>query len=183
MYTGTIAARYAKALLAFAAANDEEKAVYEQAEVLCDKYMVDSSVREILSAPVLPKSAKIEVVTLALGAAPCKSLSSFVKLVVDHRREKWLVFMMYAYRRLYEEKHRILRATLTTASDAEDASIDRITSLVLSKAGCKEVDVAHKRDDSIIGGFVLQIGDNLIDASLAYQLKTLRQRLSNKRIV
>lgn len=183
MYTGTIAARYAKALLAFASANGEGKTVYEQTEVFCAKYIEDVSIREILSAPVLSKSVKTEAVAKAFDGEPCKSLTSFVKLVVDRHREKWLVFMLHAYRRLYENQNQILRATLTTASDAEDANIDRITSMVLSKTGGKEVDITHKCDESIIGGFVLQIDDCLIDASLAYQLKVLRQRLSNKRIV
>ncbi len=183
MYTGTIAVRYAKALLKSACQNGEEKRVYEQIDEIYAKYLGDSSIRTILSAPVFSKTAKTGAIQQILNGGLCKSLTAFIELVINHNRGEYLIFMLFAYCRLYEKHCRTERATLTTASSIGDANIARITSLIMSKTDCNDVNIAFKKDESIIGGFVLQIGDCLIDASLSRQLKELGERLRNKRIV
>lgn len=180
MYTGVIAARYAKALFMLAQSNGEEKTVYEQAEKFCIEISENSSIRNVLSASILPKSSKIEAIQTVFDGIVCESLYVFIKLVFENHREKWLIFMLSAYRRLYEEKNRILRASLTTVSAIGESNIEHIVSMIKSKTGCSDVNITYKRDESIIGGFVLQIGDCLIDASLKSQLSMLRCELEKR---
>ena len=172
MYTGLIARRYATALADFAAANGEERRVYDEVRHLAAVYRTDPSLRDALLSPVLSAAAK--------EALFRQVLDGFVSLVLRRRREKYLCFMLHSYVSLYKQRHGILDATLTTAAPVADEEADRIAGLMQMRTRSREVRLRRETDPSLIGGFVLRFDDLLVDASLVRQLDTLRRGFGNK---
>lgn len=179
MYTGLIARRYATALADFAAANGEERRVYDEVRRLAAVYRTDLSLRDALLSPVLPAAAKEALFRQVLDGTVSRTLEGFVSLVL-RRREKYLCFMLHSYLSLYKQRHGILDATLTTAAPVADEEADRIAGLMQMRTRSREVRLRRETDPSLIGGFVLRFDDLLVDASLARQLDTLRRGFGNK---
>ena len=97
MYTGLIARRYATALADFAAANGEERRVYDEVRHLAAVYRTDPSLRDALLSPVLPAAAKEALFRQVLDGTVSRTLEGFVSLVLRRRREKYLCFMLHSY--------------------------------------------------------------------------------------
>jgi F-type H+-transporting ATPase subunit delta len=54
-----------------------------------------------------------------------------------------------------------------------------IADQVRKASGYDNIELEEKVDQDIIGGFVLQVGDKLVDASIAYDLKTIARQFEN----
>jgi len=50
---------------------------------------------------------------------------------------------------------------------------------VKKTAGFQQVELHEKVDPALIGGFVLQVGDQLVDASIAYDLKNIAKQFES----
>jgi F-type H+-transporting ATPase subunit delta len=83
---------------------------------------------------------------------------------------------------LVRESEKQLQVELTTAvpvgNDEADLLRDR-----LAEASGKDVTLSRRVDPAVVGGIVLRIGDNLIDASVRGRLDGLRLALRQARIV
>ena len=155
---GLISRRYAKALAEYSAGLGEEAVVYGQLLPLTQRYDYVPAVRE------------------AVG--PCRCLQDFIRLVLRHRREAYLYFIIHSYVELYRERHHLKEAMLVTAVPLGDGVTEMVRSRMQERSGCT-VNVTAKVDPSIIGGFVFRMEDTLLDASVASQLRLLRRRLGS----
>lgn len=176
MYTGLIAKRYAAALDQFAVANGEERTVYEQSKTFTAAYIRAGRLRETLFSPVLSGEEKFGMVRILFGSAPCRSLEEFVRLVIRHRRERYLNFMLHSFQRLYRQRHNLHEAQLATAGALSPEVLERIRRLACASM-CGEVEIHHTQDPELIGGFVFRLDDRLVDASLKSQLNRLKRAL------
>lgn len=179
MYTGLIAKRYATALADFATSNDEEPLVRDEVERLTVVYRNDRTMRDVLFSPVVSIASKKAFLWQMLGGTVSRSLSGFISLVLRHRREKHLYFILYSYQTLYKERHKMLDATLTTAAPVMYETVERIAGIVQKNAPGYDVCLHRKTDPELIGGFVFRLDDLLVDASLSRQLKSLHRQFGN----
>lgn len=177
MDTGLIARRYARALADFADSNGEMPRVAEEAGEFLTAWNRIGELREALASPVLLPDAKVSVVRQALGGSLSASFEGFLRLVIRHRREKWLCFMMPAFSDIYKERYGIIDVTLTTAAAVDDELVGRLSAQVGIRTHSREVRMHRQVDPSLIGGFRLRMDDRLLDASLATQLRRLQQKL------
>jgi F-type H+-transporting ATPase subunit delta len=65
---------------------------------------------------------------------------------------------------------------VTTAAPLSDDQRRRIADVLRERTG-REVAVTERVDDSLLGGLVVEIGDELIDGSVSWRLKRLRSAL------
>ena len=56
---------------------------------------------------------------------------------------------------------------------------DAIVAQVKKLAGFQNIELEEKVDADLIGGFVLQIGDKMVDASIAYDLRAIAKQFEN----
>ena len=68
---------------------------------------------------------------------------------------------------------------LTTALPVSDALKNEIVAQVKKTGGFDNIELQEVVDPAIIGGFVLQAGDQLIDASISYDLKNIARQFEN----
>ncbi len=179
MYIGLIAKRYATALAEFATANGEESRTYKEVQELIRYYRENYSLRNTLSSPILPAEIKLDIVRKLFAQAICTSLDKFIRLVIHHKREHYLYFMLNSFLLIYRQRHNIQEAKFITAMPLKNEIVKRICTTIERK-NHSEVHIHSEEKPELIGGFLFRIDDILIDASLSSQLNRLKQQLCGK---
>jgi len=159
MNAGLIAKRYATALLLFAKEEQAAGRVYEDAQVLNGALQ------------------STEGLTACIEGL-CQPMQKFLALVVRNKRVEYLPAILSAYRKLYRQENGITRAWLTTAE--EDPGLAEKLALLMKMQGFTKVDFKTEVDPALIGGFIVQIEDKRLDASISSQLKNIRKELEAK---
>jgi F-type H+-transporting ATPase subunit delta len=96
--------------------------------------------------------------------------------VLEHRREENMEGIARYFLTLVRAEQGIRSAELVTAKPVDDALRQSISQLIAKKFNTK-VDLHEQVDPSIIGGFVLRVGDQQIDASISSKLKRIKREL------
>ena len=186
MDIGVIAKRYARALLQYAVGEKAEDTVYDEVLQFIHDYRTVPQLREVLHNPLLSPAEKERVLCQAASTAASPVFRKFAALVVAHHREAFMLFIAHSYADLYLRHKGIRTARLTTAVPVSDAVSRRLTDWAATTAGPGvtlrlETDV----DPALLGGFIFQVGDRRLDASVASQFEQIKKQFieKNKRIV
>lgn len=178
MNDGLISKRYAKALLAFAAARGEDKLMYESMKQLSASIAATPRLRDVLQSPAVAAGDKEELLCGAAGEAAGESYRRFVRLALKNRREGSLQSIALSYLDLYRRVHRIGRVSVVSAAPLSGDFVGRIRYDVERRTrGTVEIDL--RVDPSLGGGFIFQMDDFRVDASVAGQLEKIRRQLAN----
>lgn len=184
MNTGTIASRYAKALLRLTQENGNGHNVYAQACSLVASFKdVPQLADYVLHHGEVPLEKKLQLIAAAVNVPLEKDLIRFVTLVADQRRMDCLDRMFQAFIEQYREAAGILAGKLVTACESEEL-VDRISLLLHDKTSA-DISLQARVDPDILGGFVLEIAGYRLDASVSARMDAIRRRLleKNNRIV
>jgi F-type H+-transporting ATPase subunit delta len=94
-------------------------------------------------------------------------------------RESVLPEIASAFITQYKEYKNIYTVKLTTAGPVSNDVKNAVIAQVKKTSGYQNIELEEKVDKDIIGGFVLQVGDKLVDASIAYDLKSIAKQFEN----
>ncbi len=178
MDVGIISRRYATALADCAMQRNEEERAYDEAGRLLRLMTDDSHLSSAVGSPIIGGGDKLAILLGSFGSKPvCSSLADFMKLVVSHRREAYLHFMLASFCELCKERRHIHEATLTTAAPVDDALLKRIDDFARRIDG-GEVQIHQEVRPELVGGFIFRIGDLMIDASISTQIARLKRAFS-----
>jgi F-type H+-transporting ATPase subunit delta len=184
MNTGPIAHRYAKALLKFIQETSAGEKLYSQA---CVFVLRMQEIRQLADAvqkhPEVSLERKLEILESALGEPMADALRRFVVLVYEHKRIEYFERMLYSFIEQYRSANGIMVGKLVTAAPVAGLK-ERLQTALSEKTG---VSVLLEEDvnPEILGGFILNIDDLMMDASVEGQFRLLRRELidNNNRIV
>ena len=177
MEIGTIAKRYAKALYLYATECKAEERVYEQATTLCHAMAQVPDLMRALINPVVAQSAKVELLCQATGGQMHEAFMHFIRLVFNQHREGHLPFILHSFVALYRKQKHIYVAKVTTAIPM-DSSVEELLRRKIAditQGGTIEFDI--QVDSDIQGGFILQLDDQRMDASVKGQLRQIQAEL------
>jgi F-type H+-transporting ATPase subunit delta len=174
---GTRAAiRYAKATLAFAQEAKASDRVAEDMLAIGTLMQQNDELQIVLENPILPVAQK-EAALKSLFSNACPQTIQLFSLLAENNRLAIVATTAQQYVRLYAQTQGETTAIVTTAAPLSPA----LEKLVLEKAKSltqDKVQLENKVDSSIIGGFILQIGDMQYDASVVHQLKAIKTTLT-----
>lgn len=178
--------RYAKALMEYAKSTGTEEAFYQELATLSHSLATCPDLRRALENPTLTVKEKVSLISAAtVGAGTLrKEFASFVDLVLKNRREDLLQYISLAFLDLYRKNRHIGVAKLTTAVPVSAEMEQRIRNSASSVLHAR-MELNTEVDPSIEGGFIFDINDYRLDASIATQLKRVKQQFidKNRRIV
>jgi len=167
---------YAKALLDAAGEAGVVDLVLEEFEsLLQDVVAVNPELREALTGQILSEEQRIAVLNKAFGDRMNQTLLTFLKVVTQHDRQDCLVEIYEATVKLNNEARGLVQVTATTATPMTEETAGSLASRLQQQLG-KEIRLNPETDPEIIGGLVLQIGDTVIDGSVANRLKQVRRQ-------
>jgi F-type H+-transporting ATPase subunit delta len=99
----------------------------------------------------------------------------FINLVLEKRREAILGAIANSFIDLYNDLKNIVKATVVTANAITEDTRNKVLSQLKLVAGDANILIEEQVDESIIGGFVLRIGDTEYNASIANKLQQLKR--------
>jgi F-type H+-transporting ATPase subunit delta len=175
----TITSPYADAFLQISDANGDTEAVIEQARSILSLWHDSSDLREAMASPVLEVEGKKAALTALFGGQISPSFLNLLKLLADRQRIGYLDAVLERLLELYREQNHIALATVTSATALTQDQQDQISEKAKAVAGTDRVEISLVVDPSLIGGFVLSVGSQVIDASLAGQVRRLGLALAN----
>lgn len=106
-------------------------------------------------------------------------LKNFLKVLARHGRLDCLRAIIRQARRLLDQRTGVVDVRLTTAAGI-DPAVETAVAAALQQSLGGRPRLVHSVDPGLIGGAVLRIGDTVYDASVAAQLKQLRQQMINR---
>ena len=180
MNEGLIPGRYAKALYKYATEQGESDAVYGQMKNLAAAYAAEPALRKAVGNKFLPAMDKEKVLLSAAEAESDSCLSKFIKLVFDHNREDFMRDIALAYQKIYRIANNIAQVEIVTAHTLGADQLSKIVEVVEQQLKGKKIEQTTRVDANLIGGFVIQADDQLLDASIKNELKKLRLQLLSK---
>jgi F-type H+-transporting ATPase subunit delta len=105
-------------------------------------------------------------------------VAGFLKVLQKNNQLKMAGKIIEKFSNLYNQKNGIVEAEIATARKLESSQVHKVESYVKEKYKAKEVVIKNKIDESIKGGIVIKVGDEILDASVANKLKKLESILS-----
>jgi F-type H+-transporting ATPase subunit delta len=167
--------RYAKALLELSVEQGKIDLVSNDLNFFYNSCKDNYDLLVFLKSPVINSDKKILILNELFSHFDTLT-KSFFRLITKNRRESLLLLIAESFLNLVREHKGIVKVTLTTASKLEQSTKDKILSKI-KIAG--EIELSEIIDPSLIGGFVVRIGDIQVDASIENQLKKLKLDLIN----
>ncbi len=170
----TLARPYARA--AFSMARDENGlADWSSALGFAAQVAADPRAASLLLNPQLSHAEAVSLLSVD-GAG--ESFSRFLALLAENRRLPQLPEIAGLYEELKAEAERVVKATVTSATQLPAGELDTIKAALKKRFGC-EVELGTAIDASLIGGAVIDAGDVVIDGSLKGKLSRLQAALAN----
>ena len=171
--------RYAKGLMQFALEANQTDLVYAEMNEVVKIIKGSDDLRIFLNSPIL--DAKTKEATLSqIFASFSKTSQTFISLVVRQGRENILTKIAEQFITIYDVINNIVTAEITSAVELDQPTIDKI--VAKAKEGLDanaQVKVVNKIDSSLIGGFVLKVGNTQIDSSIKTRLASLKKQFTN----
>ena len=176
------ALRYAKAILNLA----KEKSV--ETEVNADMQLIASTISENLDLEIMLKSPVIKssdkknaLIKIFSDKIHVISLGIF-DLLQENKRMNMLLSIAKQYSIIYDYSKSIQVAKVTTAipltTELEKKVMAKIVELTNNKANLENI-----VNPSILGGFILRVGDVQYDASISNHLNELRKEFDNSHYI
>ena len=174
------AKRYAQAMFELAREQNQLDAWAFDLQMV-SQALQDPDFRTLLSHADVPVDEKIKASSAVLGEVHPLVLN-LVNVLVASGLVNLAPDLQTAYNALLDVHHGRQQVEVTSAVLLDDAELTQITSFV-SDLISKEVVVTTRVDESIMGGVVIQIGDQLLDGSTRSRLEALRNRMHSEVIV
>ena len=169
----TVTTPYAEAFLQVASSRNEVDKVVDQAKDLLTLWNDCPEFSDAMGSPVLEVDAKKAALEKLFSKQITPSFLNLLKLLADRQRIGLLDAVLERMLELYREQRNIALATVISAEAlTEDQQADLLEKIQLI-AGTDNLEVNLKVDPELIGGFVVNVGSKVIDASLSGQVRRL----------
>ena len=171
------AIRYAKAILDLANSKGVAEAVNNDMKSIATA--IESNLE--LSTFIQDPTTKVEVkegALLEVFANVNEVTKGLFHLLFENKRFEILEAIALEYKKLFDESNGVEVAQVTTAIPM-DAALEAKVLAKVATFSDKKITIENTVDPSIIGGFILRIGDQQYNASVANRLQVLKRELSN----
>ena len=175
MNDSRISVRYSRALFQSALEKNILGRI-NQDMILIKDICTNPAIKEFLSNPVIRPSKKTEILNDLLAKHVDNLTMSLVDLVVRNGREKYLPAIARVFVHNTMKYNGITESFLTTAEKVDPGIKKEISNLITELFKTK-VDLKENIDESVIGGFILRVDDNYIDASVRNKLRKIKKEL------
>jgi F-type H+-transporting ATPase subunit delta len=172
-----IADPYAQALMSLAKDQSLEDKFGEDAGALLELLSSSNDLTQFLANPLIEENAKKGVIQQISGDLH-PLFVSFLKLLIDKGRIGFLEPVLKQYRNLLRQLRKTVLAEVTSAVELSSEQQNRIREKVKTMTGAEQVELDIEVDSDLMGGVIIKVGSQIVDASLRGQLRRLGMQLS-----
>ncbi len=171
-----LATRYAKSLIGLSTEKGQLEKVYADMQFLQAICKSNRDFVNLLRSPVVKADKKNSILTAITTGKVTAITEGFNKLLIAKGRESDLPEIVNAFIDQYNTIKGIHKVKLTTAVVIGDSLKNTIIDKVKQGSGIDSIELETKTDESLIGGFVLEFNNNLVDASVLRDLKDIKKQ-------
>jgi F-type H+-transporting ATPase subunit delta len=171
------AIRYAKAIIDIAQSSGKSDDVNNDMMSIVKAITESPELKHFLTSPIIKMEVKKSAISEIFSSVQAETNSLF-HLLFENKRFEILQEIAIQYNKLFDESNGIEVAKVTTAFPITP----ELETKVLAKIGefsNKKITINNIIDPEIIGGFILRIGDQQYNASVASKLSKLKREFSN----
>ena len=180
---GTRAAlRYAKATLNLAKENGLAKEVNDDMILIQSTLEENHDLEVILKSPVIKSDKKRSVLKQVFEKKVNDITMGLLNLLIENKRPALLNLVAKEFIVIYDFLQGVEAAQVTSAVPLSKELKKTILKRVEESIG-KEITLNNVVDPSIIGGFVLRVGDKLYDSSVSYRLNDLLSQFEDNQYI
>lgn len=172
-----VATRYAKSLLDLAIEQDKLDSTFQDMSKVNDVIDSNRDMQLLLASPIVKTDKKHSIIEAVFGSELGELSMAFIRLITSRRREYLLEGIAAAFLTQYKVHKNILVAEITSVIPLDETLRAQLKGL-FKDVDFSELEMTEKVDPSLIGGFVVRVGDQQIDASLSQRIGELKQEFS-----
>lgn len=173
-----IAARYAKSFFDLAAERNALDKAQVDMEILSGAIGGSKDLQLMLNSPIISVDKKLNILNAVFQSHLGEVSMKFVQIITKKGREGLLGGIADAFVIMAKQKNNIYAAMVETPVALSDAAREKIMTIVQGiRPGTIELEEVINKD--LIGGYVLKVGDKMVDSSIASQLATLRREFTD----
>jgi F-type H+-transporting ATPase subunit delta len=175
MINGSLARRYSQALFEIASQTSLDSVDSDLRE-LTKLVEENEDVKGALMHPHIPLSLKKSIVEKLLGEDFGEVTRRFFYLLIDRKRENILPLIQREFTRLADEARQVVEAKVTSAIELSTSQLDDLKKAIKRMTG-KDVRIISEVRAELIGGVLVQVGDRVMDGTIAHALNRMRVEL------
>jgi len=174
MLTSKVAKRYAQGLLDFTNETGQTATVFSEMKDVTKLMSQSPDLNKFFLTPYIDAKKKIEVAKEIFKSLSVSS-QNMITLVIRQGRENQLKNIAQEFINKVEDINGVQRVTLTTATEISKENIDQILKSTNLVKADSNFDLKVNVNPSILGGYILRVGDQLVDASVKAKLNQIKK--------
>lgn len=167
---------YARSLFAVAEEGHKLDLVRDQLGQVADALEQNKEMRLFLFSPYFSTQEKREGLHRAIQDAD-PAVTNTLDILLENHRLPLISRIRREYDRLWDRANDLLAVTVTSAVDLDEAVIQRIGDEIGRQTG-RRVELSKQVDPAILGGFVVRVGNAILDSSVRNRLEQLRKQVA-----
>ena len=172
-----IAQVYARSLFEVAEERSQLDVIREQLGQFADALNSSRELQAFLFSPYFSTDEKKDGLHRVIeGAEP--TFMSFLEALVERHRMPAIFRIRARYEKLWDDVNKLLPVEVTSAIELDPGTLQAIGERIGQQTGLK-VELSSSVDSGILGGIILRVGNNILDASIRNQLNRLRKELAH----
>ena len=175
MINGSLARRYSQALFEIASQTSLDTIDSDLRE-LTKLVEENAEVKGVLLHPHISLSVKKSIMEKLLGEEFGEATRRFFYLLIDRKRENLLPLIQREFSRLADEARQVVEAKVASAIELSVAQFDELKKSIKRMTG-KDVRIISEVRAELIGGVLIQVGDRVMDGTVAHALNRMRVEL------
>lgn len=171
------AIRYAKAILEIANSSGNAAKVNNDMNTIVETVSKNKQLSGFLASPIITSDLKMNALSEVFATVENETKSLF-RLLKENKRFEILLAIAEQFNAQFDVMNGVEIAKVTTAIPMDSLLEEKVLAKIATISN-KKITLQNTIDPSIIGGFILRIGDKQYNASVASTLQELRRELLN----
>jgi F-type H+-transporting ATPase subunit delta len=178
LLSSEIAEPYTQALMSLAQSNGLTEQFGESCRSLVSLFEESPEFREFIANPIVKDNDKKSVLRRVMGEGENPYLMNFLMLLVDKRRIVFLEAIVKQYLKLLRDLNQVVLAEITSAKELTEEQKQAVIEKVKAIGNARNVEIQTTIDPNLLGGVIIKVGSQVLDASIRGQLRRIRMSLS-----
>jgi F-type H+-transporting ATPase subunit delta len=173
-----VAGRYAKSLMDLAIEKNTLAAVVSDIQGLSEA-VKNRDLHLMLKSPIINADKKESIMKAIFGGKISDMTMGFINICIAKNREGLLPEIASEFIATYKQMQGLTSVKVTTAAPLSTEALEALRAkLIASSATSKDVEIQTAVNPDLIGGYVVEFGDKLYDASVAAKLNALKKEFT-----
>lgn len=179
LLSSEIAEPYAQALLSLARDNNLLDQISEDVSSLLTLLSESEDFRQCMTNPIFKAEDKKAIIRQGIGNQLHPFTQNFLFILIDRGRIAFLEPICKQFRALVRQLNQTVLAEVTSAVPLSEEQQESIRQKVMAMTQARQVELDIRIDPDLLGGVLIKVGSQIIDASLRGQLRRIGTRLTS----